>query len=453
MAYFCFKYDLLSKSEMKREPFPDRQHIEFQQLKLLRKLLSELIQKNKFYSKKFFQAYVPTKISSLKEFSKQMPFTTKQELVEDQSCDAPFGSNLTYPLERYTRLSQTSGTTSQPLRWLDTPENWSWMLKNWIQIFRIAGVKTGDRIFFAFSFGPFLGFWTAFEAASQMGCFCIPGGGLSSATRLNMILENKIDVLCCTPTYAIRLAETATETKINLKKSNLRKIIVAGEIGGSILKTRSYIEKFWRYAQVYDHHGMTETGPVSYECPKRPGVLHIMESAYYAEVIHPETGNEVEPGQKGELVLTTLGRIGSPVLRYRTGDLVKKSSKQPCVCGRYNLALEGGILGRTDDMVVVRGVNIYPSAVETVMRQYEGVGEYRVEVHRERSMTEMKILVEPTTKCRHPELLSKQLEAAMRDAFALRIPVKIVARGSLPRFEMKSKRWVHACSRTEKIKK
>lgn len=349
-------------------------------------------------------------------------FTTKQELIDDQSAHPPYGTNLTFPLESYTRFCQTSGTSGHPLRWLDTPESWNWMLGNWDRVYQAAGVTAADHIFFAFSFGPFLGFWTAFEAATRMGSLAIPGGGMRTAVRLRTMLETRATVLCCTPTYAIRLAEAAAEENIDLAQSRIRRIIVAGEPGGSIAATRSHIERLWPGARVVDHHGMTETGPVSYGCPARPGVLHVIESSYVAEVVD------------NELILTNLGRIGSPLIRYRTGDVVK-AVRGVCACGTTDIALEGGILGRTDDMVVVRGVNIYPSAVEEVLRA-EGVTEYRVEVQVDRALTQLHIQVESSADAIH------RLEAALTNAFSLRIPVSSVPAGSLPRFEAKAKRWV-----------
>jgi phenylacetate-CoA ligase len=188
---------------------------------------------------------------------------------------------------------------------------------------------------------------------------------------------------------------------------------------------------------VVDHHGMTEVGPVSYGCPKRARVLHVIESSYIAEIIDPITGRATD---RGELVLTNLGRIGSPLIRYRTGDIVERSKQELCECGSFDLALEGGILARTDDMVVVRGVNLYPSAIEDVLRGCEGVAEYRVEIRTNRALTELAVQVEAAVD-NDPDL-AHRLESALRNAFALRIPVSIVERGTLPRFEMKAQRWV-----------
>ena len=422
----------------------DREGIEAAQLDRLRVLLGELPAGNRFYAAKLRGAGLSAEIPTLDAFRGAMPFTQKAELVEDQRRHPPYGSNLTYGLDRYTRFSRTSATTGKPMHWLDTPEDWQWMLDNWDRVFAAAGVSSRDRVFFAFSFGPFLGFWTAFEAASKRGCLCIPGGGMSSLARLEAILENGVTVLCCTPTYALRLGEVAAEKGLDLKRGSVRTILVAGEPGGSIGATVAAIERLWPRARVVDHHGMTETGPVSYGCPREPHRLHVMEPAYVAEVIDPGDHRPVAPGEIGELVLTTLGRTGSPLLRYRTGDLVRPSRSQPCACGSWELGLEGGILGRSDDMVVVRGVNLYPGALEAVIRRCREVAEYRVQVDTRGTLCELKVQAEVDASCDSvdgPEL-ERRLEIELRSAFALRIPVSVVARGSLPRPEFKSNRWV-----------
>jgi len=422
---------------------PNREAIAAEQLEQLRSLVTELFPANKFYSNKLNSAGITFDIASLEDFSARFPFTTKPELVQDRLAHPPFGTNLTFPLERYTRFHQTSGTTGTPLRWLDTAESWDVMVESWAKILRAAGAKAGDRVYFAFSFGPFIGFWLAFESAARLGCLCIPGGGLSSPARLRAIIDNGIDILCCTPTYAMRLAEVALEEKIDLNAGRVRVLVVAGEPGGSIPAVRTRLEELWPGARVFDHHGMTEVGPVTYECPKRPGVLHVLESVFYAEVVDPQTGRVVEAGDTGELVLTTLGRIGSPLLRYRTGDLVKWQMRDtPCACGTYEMALEGGILGRTDDMVVVRGVNVYPSAVDEIVRGFGDVVEYQVELSVDRAMPEISLQIEPSPRCRDVAGLVRSLERSFETAMALRVPITTVPSGTLPRFEMKSRRWV-----------
>jgi phenylacetate-CoA ligase len=410
----------------------------------LRDLLSAL-RTNSFYSAKLAGTGLLDGVASVAEFSARCPFTTKAELVADQLAHPPYGTNLTFPLESYTRCHQTSGSTGNPLRWLDTPESWTWMLDNWETVHRQAGTTAADRIFFAFSFGPFLGFWTAFESAQRLGCLVFAGGGMTSVARLRAILDLRATILCCTPTYAIHLAEVAAKEGFDLRQSCVKTLSVAGEPGGSIPATRARLAELWPGARVYDHHGMTEVGPVSYECPARPGVLHVIERAFIAEVVDPATGQPVPAGAQGELILTNLGRTGSPLLRYRTGDLVKPGARNAecgtCVCGSPDLALEGGILGRVDDMVVVRGVNVYPGAVEEIIRRVGGVAEYQVRVSRAQALSELTVLVEPL-----PDVaatgLADRLARAFESNLALRVSVTPAAPGSLPRFESKARRWV-----------
>jgi len=421
--------------------FPNRAAIAEVQLEKLNALLGALVPSNFFYSRKFREQGATPMADSLEAFTRKFPFTTKEELSADQIKRPPYGTNVTFGLERYTKCHHTSGTHGTPLRWLDTPESWDWMLRNWEQVLRAADVTNKDRLFCAFSFGPFIGFWLAFEAAARMGCLTMPGGGLSSELRLRLILDHGITVLCATPTYAIRLGEVAQTSNLDLAKSAVRVILVAGEPGGSLPATRSRIESLWPGARIFDHHGMTEVGPVTHECPERPGVLHVIETAYLPEVIDPQSSLPVQGEGSGELVLTTLGRTGSPVIRYRTGDLVRVAPPGVCACGRSDLALDGGILGRSDDMVVVRGVNVYPSAVDEIIRCCGGVAEYRVRIQTRKSLTELLVEIEPEDPDGNTKCLVEQLTKSFQASMALRIPITCVPSGSLPRFEMKARRW------------
>ena len=413
----------------------DRDRLRSNQWRKLRSILVSVNGAGGFYAHKFQVAkVVVSSMDGVEDFIQQVPFTLKEELLADRLAHPPFGTHLTQPLESYTRFCQTSGTSSgQPVAWLDTPESWEAMLKCWRHVYDGADLVAGkDRIFFAFSFGPFLGFWTAYEAANGH-YLTLPSGGLSSQARLEMMARYGATVLCCTPTYALRLGEMIGEASgVEHLSLRVQKIIVAGEPGGSIPEVRARIEKLWN-ARVYDHHGMTEVGPVSYETTAVPGLLVVIEEAYLAEVIDPATGLEVNEGECGELVLTTLDRTAGPLLRYRTGDWVKKRLWQ----GR--LALEGGVLSRVDDMVVVRGVNVYPSAVEAVVRQFGEIAEFMVEQRKVDAMDEIELLIEVPGNV--SKALIKRLEAKLRDTFSMRIPVRLVEADSLPRHEFKAKRW------------
>ena len=417
-----------------------RKSLEGEQYKSLQFVLKNILPTNKFYKNKLRHSDLDQ--SNLETLLKTIPFTTKQELVRDQQNFPPYGTNLTYSIEEYIHYHQTSASSGSPLRWLDTKDDWEWISQNWMTVFTKSGVTKGDRIFFAFSFGPFLGFWSAFYAAQKSGLLAIPGGGMSSVSRLHMIAGTGATVLCCTPTYAIRLGEVAKEEKIDLKKSKIQKIIVAGEPGGSITATREKIKGLWPESQIIDHHGMTEVGPVSYQLPDQEGILRIMESRYIAEIIEPETLLPVKRGSVGELVLTTLGRIGSPLLRYRTGDLVKQTTVRNNLDEKVDIALEGGILGRSDDSVSIKGVNVYPGAFEQILRMFEEITEYRVLVNTTDQQNKIKLQIEADSKNQNNKKLIEKVQKQINATLSIRIPIILMNEGELPRFEMKSKRWI-----------
>lgn len=402
-------------------------------LESIQDLLTQVHASNPFYRAKWHRSdgfegdfNVP---ASLEAFAATIPFTHKQELVADQAANPPYGTNHTFPLASYTRCHQTSGTSGKPLRWLDTPQSWGAMVEDWAQVLRAAGVQPGDRILFAFSFGPFLGFWLAFEAAQSLGCLCIPAGGMATALRARVLAENQCQVLCCTPTYALHLAEVAAREGLRDQVRSIRLIVVAGEPGGSQPAVRQRLSDAWHGARVFDHHGMTEVGPVTHELPDRPGVLKILEQSFYAEVVEPATSLPVPEGTPGELVLTTLRRTASPLIRYRTGDIVVARRTAE------GLLLEGGILGRVDDMVIVRGVNVYPTAIDGIVRNFPEVTEYRVTLDTRNALPELAVEIEA------PDGIAPKLEDAFRESLALRIPVQSVPADSLPRFELKARRW------------
>jgi phenylacetate-CoA ligase len=417
-------------------PFPtlqtaSREAIATYQLNRLRTGLRRVLESNRFYQRKL-AGVDPRQLTSLDALA-LLPFTVKAELVNDQLAHPPYGTNLTYPLREYVRLHQTSGTTGQPLKILDTMESWDWWADCWATIYRAAGVGPEDVVFLAFSFGPFIGFWSAYEGAKRIGALTVPGGGQTSSQRLQTILATNATALICTPTYALHLAEVAQQEGLDLAASAVRVTIHAGEPGASIPSTRRRIEASWG-ARTYDHIGMTEMGAYAFTCRLQDAV-HINEAEFIAEILDPVTGAPVAEGEQGELVLTNLGRWGSPAIRYRTRDLVRRGPTR-CPCGRTYLTLPGGVLGRVDDMLIIRGVNVYPSSIEDVLRALPAVEEFRITVFKDGELDEIALEVE----C--PETEVPQVEAALRQALSLRVPVRAVASGSLPRFELKARRVV-----------
>lgn len=424
-----------------RETAP-RERLQAEQLIRLQTLLGQLLPTNRFYHQKLHDAGLrtPLDLDSLERLA-DVPFTVKSELVADQTAHPPFGTNLTYPIDRYIRVHQTSGTSGgRPLRVVDTAESWDWWLRCWRLVYLAAGVRPGDRAFLPFSFGPFIGFWAAYESIPLIDAMAIPGGGQDTVQRLSVIQDYAATVLLSTPTYALRLAEVARELGVDTASSSVRLTIHAGEPGASIPATRRRIEEAWGAAS-HDHIGASEVGAFGFTCQHRSGV-HLTESEFIFEVIDPDTGRQVPAGQQGELVITNLGRIGMPLIRYRTGDLVRLV-QSACDCGRTWARLDGGILGRADDMVIIRGVNVFPSSIEDVVREFAAVAEFRIELLDERQMQELRLTIEPVGGSPDAaSALARSVGDEIHRRLFLRVLCDAVAPGTLPRFELKAKRFI-----------
>ena len=415
----------------------DRVRLRQLQDERLRCLLAELTT-NGFYREKLHRAGIEMRSIRSAEYLKRLPFTTKGELAAEQQAYPPYGRLLTYPLARYSYLHQTSGTTGPPLKWLDTREDWETFMRGWGYVYRAAGVSEDDLVFCAFSFGPYVSHWSAIDGARHIGALCLSGGGLSSEQRLRMIIDNRCTVLVCTPTYALHLAEVAEGLGLDLRSSDIRTTIHAGEPGASVASVKGCIEQAWG-ATCFDHAGATEVGAWAFDCQAQSGAIHLNELEFVFEVIDPKTGDPVDEGTRGELVVTTLSRPGMPVLRYRTGDLVELTT-EPCACGRTLAGIKGGVLGRADDMLIVRGVNLYPSAIDNLLRALPSIIEYEVEIKRIAGMDDLLLKIEINDREPFSEVKQAVL-AAFRSQLNIRVSVECAARGSLPRYEFKARRY------------
>ncbi|MDP7267734.1 MAG: phenylacetate--CoA ligase family protein [Pirellulales bacterium] len=405
----------------------DRDSLEQHQLQRLNDLLGAVLPTNHFYAHKF--SGVAPQLASLDQLG-NLPYTSKTEIVgEDEDG---WAANRTFERTRYTRFHQTSGTRGRPLIVLDTAEDWHWWIEGWQYVLDAAKITSGDVCMLAFSFGPFIGFWSAFDAVLQRGCLGISGGGLSTHARLERMETLEATCLFCTPSYALRMAEVASEVGIDLRQLSIRTIVVAGEPGGSIVSVRNQIETAWD-ARVLDHSGATEIGPWGYGTLEGGG-LYVNEAEFLAEFINYETGVPAAEGELSELVLTTLGRAGNPVIRYRTGDLVRPRWSAQDENIRF-VFLEGGVLGRVDDMLIIRGVNILPSSVEQVIRNFPEVAEYRITAQREGALDRLQVEVEDRQQS--PDRIAAELQLRL----GLNIEVAAVPIGTLPRFEGKAERF------------
>lgn len=409
----------LQRTERRRLQQLTRPQLVEHQLARLNSLLGQLLPANSFYADKLREVAVP--IRAVEELA-DWPTTTKDELL--LASDADPTANLTFPLADYTRVHRTSGTRGRPLLVYDTAADWDWWLGAWQFVLDAAEVTRDDCAFMAFSFGPFIGFWSAYDALIHRGALVVPSGGLSTKARLDLLEDVQATVVCCTPTYALRMAESAAAEGRDLARNTVRALIVAGEPGGSLPAVRHRMEASWG-ATVHDHSGATEVGPWGFGSADGLGI-HVNESDFIAEFLPHDN----ELGAQ-ELVLTNLGRVGWPVIRYRTGDLVV-----PHVPQRGFLRLEGGVLARADEMVVIRGVNVFPSAIEETLRQFPEIEEFRTIVFRDREMDALRIEIEGQQG--QPQRIAE----AIHRRLGLRVDVTCLPAGTLPRFESKSRRFV-----------
>ena len=405
----------------------DRDALERLQLEKLNRLLADVLDANEFYQHKL--AGCPRVLESLDQLD-ELPLTSKGEL--EPAAAEPFATNRSHRIDACVRCHQTSGTRGRPLVVLDTPDDWQWWVDGWQFVLDAAEMTRSDRALLAFSFGPFIGFWSAFDALVARGALVIPGGGLASLARVELIRRTAATALFCTPSYALRLAEVAAEHQINLAQLPIEKIVVAGEPGGSVPAIRARIERAWD-ARVVDHAGATEVGPWGFADAEGRG-LHVNESQFIAEFVSVETGGPARPGELAHLILTTLGRRGAPVIRYRTDDLVRPTwpEKGP---NRFVL-VEGGVLGRADDMMIIRGMNIYPTAIEQILHGFPEVVEYRLTARKRGEMDEL--VVEVEDHLMQPARIAEELQLRLGP----KIEVRSVPAMSLPRFEGKGRRFV-----------
>ncbi len=406
----------------------DAAALEQYQVGLLAKLLDDILPQNEFYRGKLGDLQRPTE--SLEQLS-DFPFTFKDELLGSENSEG-FANNLTFPPDQYSRFHRTSGTRGRPMIVLDTSDDWQWWMETWQYVLDTADLSASDRVLMAFSFGPFIGFWSAFDAAVERGAMVAPTGAMGTIARLELARNIKATTMFCTPSYALHMAEVAKENQIDVGNLDIKKIIVAGEPGGSIPAIRDQIQTTWN-ATVIDHSGASEVGPWGYADPVGRGI-YVNEAQFIPEFLSIETGLPAEEKELSELVLTSLGRAGCPVIRYRTGDLVRPTWNDDQQCNF--VMLDGGVLGRTDDMMIIRGVNVFPTSIEQILRGFPEIVEYRLTAFKESSMDQLKIEIED--RLDSPERVISELQIRL----GLRVFVECVPMGSLPRFEAKGKRFV-----------
>jgi phenylacetate-CoA ligase len=424
----------------------DRAGLEALQLAKLRRQAAWAAQRSPWYRRAMAAAdFSPAALSSLADLAR-LPMLTREEWMNSQFEHPPYGELPTIGGEGAIRVHTTSGTTGKgPLRALDSRKDWAWIAEMWAYAIWGCGVRPGDTAYIAFGYGSFIGFWGLHYAMEKIGVLNVPGGAQSTEARVRQIVDFGATVVASTPTYALRLAQEAQTLGIDLRGSKVSRVILSGEPAGSIPQTKALIEEQWG-AKAFDTAGMTEIGTIMvFECEHQPGGTHIIEDHVIEEVISPDTLQPAAYGEAGERVVTSFGRGSIPLLRYRTGDLVCKVPASRCTCGRGFDIYEGGILGRVDDMKIIRGTNVYPRAIEAIVREFTEVDEFQTVITREGVRDEITLRIELKPEARGD--LWDGLAATLHNRLALaheglNFRVQLAGSGELPRFELKAKRTV-----------
>jgi len=424
---------------------------ELQQLQLLKlqRMAAYAYATSPFHKRNFDEAGVkPEQIKTLDDL-RRLPFMTRENWMASLEAKPLFGDLPSTDVANAIRYHLTSGTSGRtPIRVLDSTKDWDWIAEMWCYGLWGFGIRPEDSVYFAFGYGSFIGFWGAHYGCEKMGALVIPGGAQTTEGRIKQIIDLGVTTVASTPTYALHMWQKAREMGVDLAtESRVNKVILSGEPAGSIPAVKQQLEEAWG-AKCGDTAGMTELGTIMiFECAHHSGGTHIIEDHFIEEVINPATGEAVGYGQLGERVVTSFGRGFIPVLRYRTKDMVMKVPASTCTCGRTWDLYDGGIRGRWDDMKLIRGTNVYPRAVEAIVREYPAIDEFQIHLWRKDNIQDeidIKIEIKPGFEETWSDLqraLAKDLATAHE---GLRFNVVRMDYGILPHFELKAKRLVDA---------
>ncbi len=418
-----------------------RKKLEQLQLERLRAKVREVDEKVPFYHRAFEERQIsPDDIKTLSDLTR-LPFTSKLDFIDNY----PYGLSAV-PLERVVRVHASSGTTGKPIVALYTKgdiDTWSEIMA---RALATAGVTQGDVLQNALGYGLFTGGLGFHYGTERLGATVIPTATGNTKRQIRLLQDLGTTVLACTPSYALIISETALEMGVDLRKTKLRLVLCGAEPWSE--QMRKDIEERLGVPAI-DNYGLTEViGPgVAMECPYQCG-LHIPEDHFLAEIVDPETGEQLPYGDEGQLVVTTLTREAYPVIRFRTGDITSLNP-EPCRCGRTLIRMSR-VTGRIDDLLIVRGVNVYPSQIESVLLEVEGVEpHYLIVVDRQHafSFRDMEIWVEVTEdvfsdEMQKMESLEKKLRSELESVLGISTRIKLVEPKTIARSEGKTKRVV-----------
>ena len=417
----------------------DRPALKRLQERQLRALLIYLERTSAFHRERFAACGLrPIDFGGLADL-RRLPFTSKADLEADTTTEAPppfYRSFFVDRPDRVLRWHRTSGTTGTPVRVADTGWDWHAYSDVSAEALYAMGVRREDTVVIPFGYGPFIAFWIYISALEQIGAAFVASGSLDAAARRALLREFRATVLVSTPSYALHLAEVAAGAGLDLASaSSVRLVITTGE--PLTTETKRRLTSVWG-AETFDRIGSAETGGIAYECPDAAGAYHVQENHLVAEVVDPMTGAPVGPGEEGELVVTPLYRRGMPLVRFRTGNIVRLAAGGRCQCGRELLSLavteNGVVLRRADMLVKVRGVLLDPAAVGRAVRGVPECGEgFQLTIDRVGQLDEATVTAEtrlPLDSARRADV-ARRLEESLRRALSLRVNVRVVELGAL----------------------
>jgi phenylacetate-CoA ligase len=423
----------------------DRVTLEQFQMARLREQLARLSRDSAYYAPLFRQhGWQVEDFRSLADLNR-LPFTRKADYVASISQDAPFGKFMTVPQGDVLRMHFSSGTTSAP-----TPQFWtSADLERWTGLYarhaHAQGIGATDIVQCLFSYTWFVGGLGATAGYQRVGAMVIPAGSQDTERQIHTLFTYGSTILCGTPSFITHLAEEVRKRGRDPASSTVRGIMMGGEPGASIPATRARIEELWG-ARAFDAYGCLEFQPIAGDCHAQNG-LHLVEDFIYAEVVDATSGQAIPDGEPGVLVLTHLDKQAGPLVRWWTGDIVVRDST-PCSCGRTHARLVGGVRGRADDMLMVRGVNVFPSAVEELVRKTPGLGdEYQLVLNsavRDNAgfMKSLYLRVEHNDASADTAVLARTLAHDIRQHLLVAAHVEVLPLGTLARSTHKAKRVV-----------
>lgn len=421
-----------------------REQIELQQLERFRERMAYVYDQSPMYRRKYDQAGIkPSDIKTLSDISR-VPFTVKEELLESQEKNPPWGDFFCVPPEDGVRVFQTTGTTGTPLKVMLNKKDWTeHFYEQFMHFMNAYGIKRSDILYVPFGYGLYIAWWGFQAALEQAGVMIVPGGAQSSKERVKNIFNWNATAICGTPTYLLHLGEVAKKMGITLADSQVAVVVAAGEPGANVPSTKKIIEDTYG-ANCYDDIGSSEISNFGFECIFQNGT-HVNENMFYAECLDSITLKPVKDGEVGELVLSNLCTETMPLLRYRMKDLVKFNRKA-CKCGRTFLRLDGGILGRSDDMFQFGGVNVFPSAIENLIRKVDNFSnEYQIVVPKKESRKRIRIRVEPVSDKVSQKEMQDSVDRFIEDfkySIMFTPVVEVSEPGELPRYEGKAKRLI-----------